>query len=55
MLGATTLLKGAAFDWIEHFADDYIMNDLDNWEEETIAIFGGFAEFARRLEKMFGD
>jgi hypothetical protein len=50
-----TLLRGAAFDWIEFFLTDYIESlptaTGDNREAETMNIFAACSNFKTRINR----
>jgi hypothetical protein len=55
VMWAISFLRGAAFDWIEVFLNDFMDNKEDSREPETDAIFGSYAEYKKRINRVFGD
>jgi hypothetical protein len=56
VMWAVSFLRGSAFDWIEFFLNDYVDNPSDDDREpETLAIFGSYAEYKKRINRVFGD
>ena len=56
VMWAVSFLRGPAFDWIEFFLNDYITNQSnDDREAETVAIFASYAEYQKRINRVFRD
>jgi hypothetical protein len=55
VMWAVSFLRGAAFDWIEVFLNDFMDSKDDDKEPETNAIFGSYQEYKKRLNRVFGD
>ena len=55
VMWAISFLRGAAFDWIEVFLNDFMDNKEDSREPETDAIFGSYAEYKKRINRVFRD
>jgi hypothetical protein len=55
VLFASMHLKGAAYEWFEPTLRDYLeTNDVENREQNTVNIFGSFANFELAITQVFG-
>lgn len=62
IMWTTTLLAGPAFDWMEAHVTDFMQYRTANGQldqirmaNETLAIFGSWEEFKKRIGRVFGD
>jgi len=55
ILFASTYLRGGAFEWFEPFVTDYVENDEDDREADTVAIFDSWEAFKERIKMVYGD
>jgi len=57
VLWVTSLLSGAAFNWVETYLTDYLENAARPADQEvaTRRLFGSFSNFKEDITKVFGD
>jgi hypothetical protein len=55
VMWAVSFLRGAAFDWIEVFLNDFMDSKELEREPETVDIFSSYAKYKKRITRIFRD
>ena len=55
VLFASTYLRGPAFEWFNSFLTDFLNNEPDKRDDDTIEVTQNYSNFKNKLRKVFGD
>ena len=55
VLFASTYLKGPAFEWFNSFLTDFLNNEPDKRDDDTIEATQNYSNFKNKLRQVFGD
>ena len=55
VLFASTYLRGPAFEWFNSFLTDFLNNEPDKRDDNTIEVTQNYSNFKNKLRQVFGD
>ena len=55
VLFASTYLKGPAFEWFNSFLTDFLNNEPDKRDNDTVEVTQNYSNFKNKLRQVFGD
>ena len=55
VLFASTYLKGLAFEWFNSFLTDFLNNEPDKRDNDTIEVTQNYSNFKNKLRQIFGN
>ena len=55
VLFASTYLRGPAFEWFNLFLTDFLNNELDEKDNDTVEVTQNYLNFKNKLKQVFGD
>ena len=55
VLFASTYLRGPAFEWFNSFLTDFLNNEPDKRNNDTVEVIQNYSNFKNKLRQVFGD
>ena len=55
VLFASTYLRGPAFEWLNSFLTDFLNNEPDKKDNDTVEVTQNYSNFKNNLRQVFGD